>query len=111
MEEVWRLGSATVREVMEAINRGSGHERAYTTFLTVLMRLEDKGLLRRRREGRSDVYSAVMDRDEYMRTRAQVEVDALVDELGDVALAHFARQIAELDPARRAQLRRLARRR
>ena len=34
----------------------------------------------------------------------------MVDEYGDVALAHFARHLAELDPKRRAQIRRLAQR-
>ena len=32
-----------------------------------------------------------------------------VDEFGDVALGHFARQVAELDPERRRALERLAR--
>jgi hypothetical protein len=35
-------------------------------------------------------------------------VEGLVDQFGDVALAHFAKSIGELDPARRRQLRRLA---
>jgi hypothetical protein len=35
-------------------------------------------------------------------------VDELVDEYGDVALSHFARQMASLDPARRRALERLA---
>ena len=34
-------------------------------------------------------------------------MEALVDAFGDVALGHFARQIAELDPERRAALERL----
>jgi hypothetical protein len=32
-----------------------------------------------------------------------------VAEYGDIALAHFAAQVAQLDPSRRAALRRLAR--
>jgi hypothetical protein len=35
-------------------------------------------------------------------------VSGLVDEYGDVALAHFARSLSSLDPARRRQLQRLA---
>jgi hypothetical protein len=34
-------------------------------------------------------------------------VAALVDEFGDVALSHFARQMASLDRTRRERLRRL----
>jgi hypothetical protein len=44
-----------------------------------------------------------------MELRAQAEVAELVDQYGDVALGHFARQMAELDPARRRALQRQAR--
>jgi hypothetical protein len=36
-------------------------------------------------------------------------VAALVETFGDVALSHFARQVADLDPERREALERLAR--
>jgi hypothetical protein len=36
-------------------------------------------------------------------------VNQLVEEYGEVAPGHFARQMAELDPERRRQLQRLAR--
>jgi hypothetical protein len=37
------------------------------------------------------------------------QVDGLVEEYGEVALTHFARQVASLDPSRRRALQRLAR--
>jgi predicted transcriptional regulator len=78
--------------------------------MTIMRRLDDKGLLRRRREGKTDFYRPAYTREEYAELRAQAEVDALVDRFGDVALGHFARQIAQLDPERRRALERLARR-
>jgi predicted transcriptional regulator len=75
-----------------------------------MARLDRKGLLQRQRRGKTDVYAPVMTRDEYLEARAQAEVGALVDEFGEVALVHFARQMDKLDPKRREQLRRLARR-
>jgi predicted transcriptional regulator len=68
-----------------------------------------KGLLVRRREGKGDYYAPAYDRDEYMDLRAGSEVDDLVSLYGEVALAYFAQQMAELDPARRRALQRLAR--
>ena len=109
MEAVWRLGEAPVRDVMEAVNRGSDPPRAYTTYMTILGRLHAKGLLTRRREGKTDVYRPVHTRAEYADLRAQAEVAALVETFGDVALGHFARQVSDLDPDRRAALERLAR--
>lgn len=45
----------SVAEVQARLAR-SGHEAAYTTVMTVLGRLHDKGLLRREREGKRYVY-------------------------------------------------------
>ena len=109
MEEVWRHAEISVRGVMESLNARAAKPRAYTTYMTIMSRLDGKGLLSRRREGKADHYSAVYTRDEYRELRARSEVQALVSEFGDVALAHFARQMNELDPDRLRELRRLAR--
>lgn len=110
MEVVWSEGAETVREVLKLLNARGEKQRAYTTVLTILIRLDTKGMLTRRREKKTDFYSPTMTRDEYLETRAGAEVGALVDEFGDLALVHFARQMGQLDPKRRDQLRRLARR-
>lgn len=109
MEQVWRSGESSVRAVMQALNARAGRDRAYTTYMTVMARLHTKGLLVRRREGKTDFYAPAYDRDEYMRLRAGAEVEDLVAQFGDAALSHFAQQIATLDPARRRALQRLAR--
>jgi predicted transcriptional regulator len=109
MEELWRRGRATVREVMDALNANAQRSRAYTTYMTVMARLDGKGLLRRRRVGKTDVYRPALDRDTYRRRRAQAEVDDLLGEYGDVALAHFLERVESLDAGRAEELRRLAR--
>ena len=50
MEEVWKRGEASVREVMETLNAGADKARAYTTYMTIMARLDTKGLLDRRRQ-------------------------------------------------------------
>ena len=110
MEDVWgRDGEVAVRDVMEALNRRTKKPRAYTTYMTILGRLHAKGLVTRRREGKTDLYVPAYTREEYADLRAQVGVDSLVEQYGDAALSHFARQMAQLDPDRRRQLQRLAR--
>lgn len=109
MQYIWRQNrEITVREVMEGLNRKAKPPRAYTTYMTVMRRLNDKGLLDRTRTGRQDSYVARLSREEYEQLRAEAEVRQLVDEFGDVALAHFARSLSGLDPARRRALQRLA---
>jgi predicted transcriptional regulator len=109
MEHMWELGRVSARAVLEAVNEDpSRSPRAYTTVLTIMQRLEGKGLLERTRGPRFDLYAPVMGRDEYLRARADAEVDEIVAEYGELALVQFARHAAALDPERREELRRLA---
>ncbi len=110
MELIWEHGECNVRSVLEALNKRSDKQRKYTTVMTTMARLDRKGLLIRRRDGRTDIYKPAMTRDEYLEARAAAEVGALVDNYGDAALVHFTRQMDQLDPERREQLRRLAHR-
>jgi predicted transcriptional regulator len=109
MDEVWRHEEPiTVKLVMDALNRRAKPVRAYTTYMTVMRRQNDKGLLKRKRSGRSDSYEPTLTREQYRERRAGAEVRGLVDQFGDVALAHFARSLSSLDPAQQRRLRRLA---
>ena len=49
MAVLWELGSATVTEVQERLD----DELAYTTVLTILRILEEKGIVRHEKEGRA----------------------------------------------------------
>ena len=109
MNALWDMDEASVREVMDALNRAAERPRAYTTYMTILGRLNAKGLLTRHREGKTDFYAPVHSRAEYAELRAAAEVEALVGAYGDVALSHFARHMAGLDPQRREVLERMAR--
>ena len=52
MSILWRLGSATVGEVKEEL----GEELAYTSVLSALQTLEEKGYVRHEAEGRAYRY-------------------------------------------------------
>src|SRR6476620_4084561 len=88
MDDVWtRDGEVTVREVMQSLNGGGGKERAYTTYMTILGRLHQKGFVDRRRDGKTDYYRPTYTRQEYADLRARAGVDSLVDQYGDAALS------------------------
>jgi predicted transcriptional regulator len=55
LHHVWDLGEATVSDVRERILED--RDVAYTTVMTVMKKLADKGYLQYREEGRSYVYS------------------------------------------------------
>jgi predicted transcriptional regulator len=109
MEQLWQQREATVRSVLEAINASAEKVRAYTTVMTVMGNLDRKGMLTRRREGKSDIYTPVMSRHDYLDARARAEAGALVGRYGEAALMAFAREMDRLAPEQRRQLRRLAR--
>lgn len=109
MDQIWDRGALSVREALDALNAWDWRQRQYTTVLTVMSRLEGKGLVRRTRHGRRDVYEPAIGRERYRQARAAAQAGAMVDEFGDVALAHFARHLESLDPERREQIRKLAR--
>jgi len=52
----------------------------------------------------------VVSGDQYRAARAEADVSALVEQYGEAALVNFAREMEQLDPKRRQQLRRIARR-
>ncbi len=102
MDVLWNHGAATVRAVLNHLQRTP---LAYTTVLTVMTRLVEKGLLLRTRSGRVDIYRAAYGREEFARRSAVVAVRGLVDAYGDVALAQFAAALEQADPERMARLR------
>jgi len=62
MDILWRKGKASVTEVWEALPPGRGVAR--TTIMTLLVRLERKGWLKRRKSGNEFIYSAAVGRQE-----------------------------------------------
>ncbi|HLH07198.1 MAG TPA: BlaI/MecI/CopY family transcriptional regulator [Terriglobales bacterium] len=67
MNALWRLGQATVRDVHAAV--ASTRPRAYTTIMTILDRLAQKGVVERQKSGRAWVYRAQLSADQ-ARTHA-----------------------------------------
>ncbi|MHC4400796.1 MAG: BlaI/MecI/CopY family transcriptional regulator [Planctomycetota bacterium] len=68
---VWKLGTATVRQVLDALPRQRGLD--FKTVQTYLRRLEAKGYLHARLEGRSKVYVP--------RVRQKTVVGEVIDDL------------------------------
>lgn len=54
MKIVWELGEPTVREVYETLRKR--RQVAYTTVMTMMNVLADKGRLRKRKDGKAYVY-------------------------------------------------------
>jgi len=67
MNALWRLGEATVRDIHGAL--ATTRPRAYTTIMTILDRLTQKGVVERQKAGRAWLYKANLSADQ-ARTHA-----------------------------------------
>jgi len=65
MDCVWDVGEATVRQVRDGLEPVK--PMAYNTVLTVMRILREKGFLKSERDGRMDVYRALVTRDQMAR--------------------------------------------
>lgn len=65
MDVVWDRGAATVGEVAESLP--TSPPLAYSTVLTTMRILEDKGYLRHTKNGRAFVYEPIVDRKQASR--------------------------------------------
>lgn len=109
MAALWDLPRASVREVTERLNRErTGKPLAYTTVMTVMSRLAEKGLLLRQLAGKTYDYRATCSQDEFLAQVSNERVAALVEEFGELALTQFLNQLERLDPEHRERLRDLA---
>ena len=103
---MWQAGEATVRQMGEAISRK--RPIAYTTVMTVMGHLVDKGLLTRTKEGKRYRYRVAQGKSEFLHQASQRMIRTLVNDYGDLAIAGFLGEISKIDTDRLEQLRRLA---
>ena len=89
---LWAIGRPlTPREVQREL----GGELAYTTVMTTLTRLHDKGAVDRRRSGRAYAYTAVLDQAGIAASRMREMLDDGQDRRA--VLAHFVDSLSAQD--------------
>lgn len=76
MRILWERGEATVAQVREGL---SGGELAYTTVATMLRKMEGRGLVAHRAEGRSFIYRPKVKADDVSHSMANHLVDRLFE--------------------------------
>lgn len=92
LRALWAKGSATVRDLHEALSaRGTG----YTTVLKTLQIMTEKGLVERDEAGKAHIYRPAM-REEDMQTQLLKE---LSDKLFSGSTAMLAMHALSLQPA------------
>lgn len=109
MDIVWARGLARfcVSDVLTVLERN--REIAYTTVMTTLSRLHDKGLLVRDRDGKRYLYSPKLSREQFLASTAREVLDGALDE--HQALAMLVEKVSASSAAELDELEELIRRR
>ncbi|MEX1128873.1 MAG: BlaI/MecI/CopY family transcriptional regulator [Vicinamibacterales bacterium] len=89
MKVIWRLGSVTVRDVYEDLR--AERTIAYTTVMTMMRILEDKGYLKKTSADRAFVYSPAKPRQQVVGAMVQDFVDRVFDGASSSLLVHLAK--------------------
>jgi predicted transcriptional regulator len=100
MTAVWAAAPAGVPQVLERLNKRRSDDKklAYTTVMTVLARLHEKGVLDRERRGRGYAYTPRFSESELVEYLSRQEVTGLLERYGEVALAQFLSVVDRADP-------------
>jgi predicted transcriptional regulator len=96
LAELWRLGTASVRELHQRL--GVPEDLAYTTTAKVVDRLREKGLIRRQRKGNAFRYQARIAREAVERARARNSISRLLGPAPLGAVAALVEAIDSVDP-------------
>ncbi len=105
MHLMWDVERATVQHIVQIINRK--RPIAYTTVMTVMGHLAEKGLLTRTADGKRYLYQVAQNREDFLRNTSQNMVRSILHDFGDMAIAGFLGEISRVKPEKLEELKSL----
>lgn len=103
MEIIWcQKDSISVKDVTEIIIKK--RQIAYTTVMTIMTRLVDKGVLIRHLSGLSYLYKPKITKELFIAKAVHGIFSQTVSALGEEVLTHFIKEIQKIDPKKRQEL-------
>lgn len=103
MDILWGRGEGTVNDIVEALP--AGKQLAYSTVLTTMRILEEKGYVQHRKDGRAFVYTPLVDRTQARQTAMRFVLSRFFDD----SPAQLVLNLLESDQVDRRELKRLKR--
>ena len=96
MQVVWQDDRSTVKKVHRKLSQQ--RDIAYTTVMTTMSRLAEKGVLNRHREGLAYVYTPAITEGEFVTMVVQQVLDGLLEDYSDTAVDYMIDYFARNDP-------------
>ncbi|WP_418790614.1 BlaI/MecI/CopY family transcriptional regulator [Phosphitispora sp. TUW77] len=91
MKIVWQVNKATVRDVYEKLRL----ERtlAYTTVMTIMGRLAEKGLLDKEPVGNAYVYTPTISEPDFIKKVVSEVLEGLMEEFSEPTISHMVEML------------------
>ena len=96
MELLWKEQQGTVKKIHRTLQER--RDIAYTTVMTTMSRLAEKGILHRTRDGLAYVYSPALSEDEFIHMFVKQVLDGLLDDFTDMTINYVIDYLARNDP-------------
>jgi predicted transcriptional regulator len=88
LSALWPMGEGTVRDIHRALS--ASRPRAYTTVMTIMDRLAQKGIVARRKVGRAFHYQARLSAEEARLKAVEKIVEGFFDGSSEALAAHLS---------------------
>lgn len=95
MSILWAGDEMPIKDVQQRLEREKAMN--FNTVMTVMNRLVEKGILRKRTEGRSSYYRPVQSREEFLQTQSKELTNELMEEFGPLVVSHMLDALDEAD--------------
>ncbi|MCI1695073.1 BlaI/MecI/CopY family transcriptional regulator [Aneurinibacillus aneurinilyticus] len=95
MELLWEADELSIKEVQQHLEKDKPVN--FNTVMTVMNRLVEKGILKKRVQGRLSLFQPVQSKEEFMEEQSKKLTENLLDEFGGVVLNHMIDSLKEAD--------------
>jgi predicted transcriptional regulator len=104
--EIMRLLWEDKRSTVKKVHRSLSQQRdiAYTTVMTTMSRLAEKGVLNRQRDGLAYVYTPAISEEEFVSLVVSQVLDGLLDDYSDMAIEYMVDYLARNSPSELTRL-------
>ncbi len=87
MQIIWKEKNVSVRFIFDKIK--TKRPIAYTTVMTIMSRLNTKGILNRHQQDGAYIYSPAQSKEKFLEKISEKIIKNLINSYGDVAVAQF----------------------
>ena len=105
MKRLWEERSCSIMGVKKGLD--AEREYSYNTIMTVLNRLADKGVIRKRKKGNTTWYTPVQKQDEFLKSTARAMLAVFFGRKSAIPPAAFAEALEHLPEKDRKALKAL----